>query len=358
MLNFTKHARPRGQYPNAHGVLALLTLAAMTTAVLLPGNGTTTVAAAEAAALRDHRSVPEGSSDTNARPAGQARTADTVGGRAEQRRAEEAETTPDPGSEKHGSPGRPAAEADDVRESEAALRVVDEKDEAALDEQREEKAERREKAAEKKAAKKKAAKKKAAEKRKAEAAASPFPEGPSRLFARHDGMHLFTPSADPVRIGFHEAAYGTAVGMIPLGRALANDNGGKYHLPPLTPTDQQYLVLSSRGRPHHATSAVDIVMRPGEPVRSVVTGMVVEVRPYMLYGVHPDAMIRIRSAEDNGKIVTMLHVTGTRVHVGQQLLAGKTIVADSATSFPFLSQIDYYLGGKPHPHVHVEVKRG
>lgn len=191
-----------------------------------------------------------------------------------------------------------------------------------------------------------------------QAAPPAFPEGPSRLFARHDAMHLFTPSADPVRIGFHEASYANAVGMIPLGRALANDNMGKYHLPPLTPTRQQYMVLASRGRPHSATSAADIVMRPGEPVRSVVTGMVVEVRPYLLYGRYPDNMIRIRSAEDNGKIVTMLHVTGPRVHVGQQVLAGDTIVANSATSFPFLSQIDYYLGGKPHPHVHVEVKRG
>ncbi|MBW3665855.1 MAG: M23 family metallopeptidase [Actinobacteria bacterium] len=329
-------------------VLALLTLAAMTAALLLPSNGTTTVVAAEADALRNHRSVPEGSADTDARPAGEARTADTVGGRAEQRRAAEAETHGDDVSEERETGSGPAGEqSDDVRESEAALRIVGEKDEAALDEQREEKADRRKKAAEKKNKKK-----------EAQEASSPFPEGPSRLFARHDGMHLFTPSADPVRIGFHEAAYRTAVGMIPLGRALANDNGGKYQLPPLTPTDQQYLVLSSRGRPHHATSAVDIVMRPGEPVRSVVTGMVVEVKPYMLYGVHPDAMIRIRSVEDNGKIVTMLHVTGTRVHVGQQVLAGETIVADSATSFPFLSQIDYYLGGEPHPHVHVEVKRG
>lgn len=351
MLNLIKHARPDRPKPNVHGVLALLVLAAMSTAVILPGDGATTVAAAADAPVH-HRGIPEGSSDTAARQAGEARTAETVYGRAEQRRADEVRPPAEKAAEKkRGAQEAPGAEeATEVRESEAALQIVGDKDEAALDSQREERSDRRKKAAEKK--------KTTAGKARQEAAASPFPEGPSRLFARHDGMHLYTPSADPVRIGFHEAAYRTAVGMIPLGRAIGNDNGGKYQLPPLTPTDQQYLVLSSRGRPHHATSAVDIVMRPGEPVRSVVTGMVVEVRPYMLYGVHPDAMIRIRSAEDNGKIVTMLHVTGTRVHVGQQVLAGETIVADTATSFPFLSQIDYYLGSKPHPHVHVEVKRG
>lgn len=193
-----------------------------------------------------------------------------------------------------------------------------------------------------------------------EAAPEPpaFPEGRSRLFARHDGVHLYTPSADPVHVGFHEASYPQALGMIPLGQAVANDNMTKYTLPPLTPTEQRYLVMSSRLRPHHATSAVDLVMRPGEPVRSVVTGMVIEARPYALYGRYPDGLIRIRSAEDPGKVITMLHVTGIRVHVGQQILAGDSIVADSATRFPFRSQIDDYLGGEPRPHVHVELRRG
>lgn len=356
MLNFTDHARPVRR--NTHSVLALLTLAAMTTAGLLPGEGTTTVVAAEADASRDHRGVPEGSTDTESRRTDGARTAETVGGKAEQRRAQEVEEPAAGGSGQQDAGEAPAGEPHAIRESGAALQIVGEKDRA----DRATNGQRRNQvvATGKKSVQKKVAGEEAAEKKadEEEAAPPPFPAGPSRLFARHDGMHLFTPSADPVRIGFHEAAYPVALGMIPLGRALANDNGGKYHLPPFTPTDQQYMVLSSRGRPNHATSAADVVMRPGEPVRSVVTGMVIEVEPYMLYGKYPDAKIRIRSAEDNGKVVTMLHVTGPRVNVGQQVLAGETIVANSATLFPFLSQIDYYLGDMPHPHVHVEVKRG
>lgn len=185
----------------------------------------------------------------------------------------------------------------------------------------------------------------------------PFPEGPSRLFADREGVRLYTPSADPVYVGFHEAAYPNALSLLPLGEPVINDNGGKYRVPGPTPTGQRFTVLSSRGRPHHAVSAADIVMRPGEPVRSVVTGTVVEVAPYLLYGKYTDARVRIRSAEDPNVIVTMLHVTRVRVQVGQQVTAGETLVAETATSFPFMSQIDYYLGDKPNPHVHVELKR-
>lgn len=183
-----------------------------------------------------------------------------------------------------------------------------------------------------------------------------IPRGQSRLFARHDATSLLTPSPDPVRIGFHEASYRVALGMIPLGRPLGNDNTGKYEAPPVTTTEQDYMVMSSRSRPTPAVSAADIVMRPGEPVRAVVDGTVVESKPYRLYGKYPDTRVRIRSEE--GKIVTMLHVTGSRVEAGQQVRAGETVVADTATSFPFLSQIDHYLGDTPRPHVHIEIKRG
>lgn len=192
----------------------------------------------------------------------------------------------------------------------------------------------------------------------ADAPAPPaFPEGPSRLFANRDGVNLYTPSADPVYLGFHEASYGNALTMLPLGETVANDNAHKYHGPGHSPTGQRFSVMSSRGRPNPATTAADIVMRPGEPVRSVVTGTVVEVKPYFLYGKYADAMVRIRSAEDPSMVVTMLHVTRVWVRDGQQVNAGETLIAETATSFPFMSQIDYYLGDKPNPHVHVELKR-
>lgn len=192
----------------------------------------------------------------------------------------------------------------------------------------------------------------------AEPPAPAFPEGPSRLFAGRAGVRLYTPSADPVHVGFHEASYSNAMAMLPLGEPVANDNAAKYDAPGPTPTGQRFTVMSSRGRPHHAATAADVVMRPGEPVRSVVTGTVVEVTPYLLYGRYPDARVRIRAAENPSVIVTMLHVTRVPVHVGQEVRAGETIIAETATSFPFLSQIDYYLGDQPNPHVHVELKLG
>ncbi|MBW3577933.1 MAG: M23 family metallopeptidase [Actinobacteria bacterium] len=183
---------------------------------------------------------------------------------------------------------------------------------------------------------------------------APYPVGPSRLFATFQELHLWTPSADPVLIGFHEAYYDGALAMLPMGQATALDNP-RFPGTPDRATGQPYAVLSSRGRRPEPTSAADIVVRPGEPVRAVVTGTVIEARPYLLYGKYPDGRVAIRSAERPDLVVTMLHISGLQVHVGQQVNAGETIVAAHGTQFPFVSHIDNYLGGNPNPHVHVEV---
>ncbi|HEX2029502.1 MAG TPA: M23 family metallopeptidase, partial [Nitriliruptorales bacterium] len=169
-------------------------------------------------------------------------------------------------------------------------------------------------------------------------------------------LQMWTPSADPVLVGFHEAYSAQAFGLLPMGHAVAIDNP-RFHGTPDRPTGQDYAVLSSRGRRPEATSAVDVVMRPGEPVRAVVTGTVIDARPNLLYGTYPDGRVSIRSAERPDLVVTMLHISGLQVAPGQHVLAGDTIVAGGATQFPFVSHVDKYLDGAPHPHVHVEIKR-
>lgn len=344
MTWIVRRLSPRSVRPNAHGALALVTLLAMGAAAVMPAGESAT----EAHALSPNGKAATGAeldgapaeARNGARPAplGRERSHPHADHPAAEGPAIEAPGIEAPAIEVPG----PVAEHD----GQAALRLPGG---AAVDT-----------TSESEAPKAKGRKREPRPEPEREAAPPPpppFPEGSSRLFANRDGVKLYTPSADPVYVGFHEAAYPNALSLLPLGEPVINDNGGKYRAPGPTPTGQRFTVLSSRGRPHHAATAADIVMRPGEPVRSVVTGTVIEVAPYFLYGKYPDARVRIRSAEDPDVIVTMLHVTRVWAQVGQQVTAGETLIAETATSFPFMSQIDYYLGGTPNPHVHVELKR-
>lgn len=303
MTWIVRRLSPRSLRPNAHGALALVTLLAMGAAVVMPSGESATEA---------HALSPNGKAVTGA---------ELGGAPAEARNG--ARPAPLGRKRSHRHADHPEAEGPAVEAPKAKARK----------------------------------RKPKPEQEAAPPPPPPSPEGSSRLFANRDGVKLYTPSADPVYVGFHEAAYPDALSLLPLGEPVINDNGGKYRAPGPTPTGQRFAVLSSRGRPNHAATAADIVMRPGEPVRSVVTGTVIEVAPYFLYGKYPDARVRIRSAEDPNVIVTMLHVTRVWAQVGQQVTAGETLIAETATSFPFMSQVDYYLGGTPNPHVHVELKR-
>lgn len=174
-------------------------------------------------------------------------------------------------------------------------------------------------------------------------------------FAGVDQLQLSLPAREVTRIGYHEASFSNALALTPLGANVDNQNTTKFT--PGDPTDgPDYLVLSSRGRPNPATSAVDIVMPEGTPVASVVTGEVSEVEPYLLYGRHPDTKIEIIPDGRPDLRVVLIHVDGVRVRPGDRVQAGRTVLAATPNRFPFSSHIDRYADGTPEPHVHLEVK--
>lgn len=164
---------------------------------------------------------------------------------------------------------------------------------------------------------------------------APVPARPivaPRPFATSEGIELWTPSARPVLIGFHEAAgHGTRV---------------------LTPIEGQ--ILATRGRGTAPTSAVDVALEPGEPVRAVVTGTVVDVAPYTLYGRHQDVIVVIAPDSRPDLRVRMLHIDDVRVVPGQRVTAGLDVVAGTARHLPVASQVDRYIG-RALPHLHVEI---
>jgi biotin carboxyl carrier protein len=175
-------------------------------------------------------------------------------------------------------------------------------------------------------------------------------------FATIDGLVLHLPSEQTVLVGFHEASQSAAMSMDPVGTLVENANPTRFSPPAVVADGTPYVVLSSRGRLPSPTSAVDLVMRDDDPVRSPVDGTVVDVRPYSLYSRYPDHRVEIAPADRPDLRVVLIHIAGVGVRVGDVVTAGETILAATANRFPFGSHVDRYTEPDRWPHVHVEVK--
>ncbi len=189
---------------------------------------------------------------------------------------------------------------------------------------------------------------------------TPAPEsGPPAVavqpFAAVGDLVVHLPSTDVLLVGYHEASLPGVMEMRPIGVGASNHNTTRITLPPDDAAGPDYHVMSSRGRVHPPTSAVDIVMRDDDPVLAPVDGVVTEVRPYELYGRHADTRIEIEPTGAPDLRVVMIHVADVRVDVGDRVTTGTTELAGTANRFPFASHVDRYLDER-WPHVHLEVK--
>jgi hypothetical protein len=176
-------------------------------------------------------------------------------------------------------------------------------------------------------------------------------------FARIDAVRLHLPAEEVVLVGFHEASTRDALAFDPVGSLEDHQNTTKFDAPPDVASGPPYVVLSSRGRPFPATSAIDVLLDEAEPVRSPVAGVVTDVRSYHLYGKYADQRIEIAPLDAPGQRIVMIHLDGVSVSIGDEVLAGETIVAAGARLFPFGSHIDRYTEPHRYPHVHYEIKR-
>jgi hypothetical protein len=154
-------------------------------------------------------------------------------------------------------------------------------------------------------------------------------------FAEVDGLVLHLPTFTPVVHGFHEASWGGALALTPLG-------------------DHQ--VLPSRGRRTPPTSAVDVVMLPDDRVLSPVSGTVEDVERFSLYGRYRDRKVTIVPDDAPHLRVVAIHVARVLVAPGDRVEAGTTELAKRARPFPFRSQIDKLTAPDRWAHVHLEVK--
>ena len=179
---------------------------------------------------------------------------------------------------------------------------------------------------------------------------------PTALVGRVGALRIYQVSPAPVYVGFHEAANARALPILPFGQLLTNRNATRYEPTGDTVAGLPYAVMHSRGRAAHPTSAVDIVLRDGDPVRAPVSGQVVSVRSILVEGRHPDLRIEIEPDAAPQLRVVVIHVDGVRVEPGDRVVAGETRMADTARRFSFFSQIDELTAPDRWPHVHLEVQ--
>lgn len=178
-----------------------------------------------------------------------------------------------------------------------------------------------------------------------------------------DGVPLTLPSPETALVGFHESSSVAAVPMQP-NTVLHDDHTWK----PVVHADHAHtreadapvVVLPPRDRPAGPTTALDIAIPHGEDVIAPISGTVVGVGQYVLYGEHTDTRIDIIPEGRPDLRVALIHIEDVAVSVGDHVTAGVTRLAGSAKAFPFSSQIDRFteaLEGTAMPHVHIEAKR-
>ena len=190
--------------------------------------------------------------------------------------------------------------------------------------------------------------------------AAPAPDADAwreNVIARWDDVDIVQPSPHVKMVGFHEG--GTRSDEVSLGATPDRDLGAG----PVESADRddplRSMVLPTRGRSTGPATAIDIAMTDGRKVHAPITGTVTAANPYTLYGEHPDTIITIQPDGHPEIFMEIMHVEGVQVEVGDRVVAGRTVIADSPNLLPFSSQIDRYVteGGRPLPHVHVEMQR-
>jgi murein DD-endopeptidase MepM/ murein hydrolase activator NlpD len=198
------------------------------------------------------------------------------------------------------------------------------------------------------------------------------PEGPATpLFATYRTLHLHLAVAeqDLTELAFHQAAGPNALPMESLlpdaDPALADHKRGTGRvLPERDPDAAEPAVLTGEvirmwraSRSGPPNTAADIGALAGAPVFSPVTGTVIEVKSYDLYGVHDDLEIHIQPTGWPEIDLVIIHVTDPTVRVGDLVVGGVTRIA----SVRLLSdRVNHQLGDytpDPGDHIHMQLNR-
>jgi murein DD-endopeptidase MepM/ murein hydrolase activator NlpD len=198
------------------------------------------------------------------------------------------------------------------------------------------------------------------------AAAAPATAGPTPYFANYKGLRLRLPVRvkSLTEVGFHQASYGYALSMntsLPnadLGDASEHRGTGRKSA--AQPKGPNAVLIGRvlrmwRPRPGRPDTAADVGAKPGTDVLSPVSGMVIKVKLYKLYGKWDDYEVHIQPDGFPNLDIVMIHLTDVTCAPGDTVVAGETrIAAIRKTSNKFYDQLaSYTKGGGDHVHLQV-----
>ncbi len=201
---------------------------------------------------------------------------------------------------------------------------------------------------------------------------------PTPFLASHRSLsiHLPVPPETVTQVGFHQAATQSALPMSSLIPDADMKAAGKTrtmrrrlltaapetaevaaeaHIP--TVFDGEALRMWRSNRKGRPDTAVDVGAGPGTQVFSPVTGRIIAVRKYWLYGKHLDYEIHIQPQGWPQVDCVLIHVTDVSVRAGDQVVGGVTPIAKvRLLSDRVIPQLGQYTkdGGD---HVHMQLNR-
>lgn len=195
---------------------------------------------------------------------------------------------------------------------------------------------------------------------------SPATPGPTPIFASYKKLVLRLPvrARSLTEVGFHQASYSYALPMkTPLPDAKlsqAGEHRGTGRKISLQPTGPNAVLIGRvlrmwRPRPGRPDTAADVGAKPGTDVFSPITGTVVKVKRYKLYGKWDDYELHIQPDGYTNLDVVMIHLTDVSCAPGDRVQAGETrLAAIRKLSDKFYDQLaSYTKGGGDHVHIQV-----
>ncbi len=176
-------------------------------------------------------------------------------------------------------------------------------------------------------------------------------------------LHLPVPMLSLTEIGFHQASYGWALRMktsmkdanMKTAAKTKTTGRDRLHQPTGDGVMTGKVLRMWRNRPGKPDTAVDVGALAGTTILAPVTGTVVRIKPYKLYGRYDDYELHIIPDHTSGLDVVMIHVTGIKCHAGEHVEAGITPLAKIRKfSDKFHDQLAEYTKS-PGDHVHMQV---
>jgi murein DD-endopeptidase MepM/ murein hydrolase activator NlpD len=192
---------------------------------------------------------------------------------------------------------------------------------------------------------------------------------PTPLIAEYPGIQLHSPiSANNItEVEFHQASYNTALRLTPLlpivdAEEVAEKHGTKHTPADEQPTGDKPLIgeavstwrLDSVG---DEMTSVDVGALAGTDVYAPISGTVVKIKTYSLYGLIDDFEVHIQTPDHPEFDIVLLHVEDLSVKVGDKVIGGCTRIAKVRNIGDIIDNnlANFTVPDDPGNHCHVQV---